>query len=144
MTTPSQYYLYISDQDSVAIYPSNTPAEFLVELLNPIPLKGSWECAVLASHVTLKWLHNDKPYYLCCDLVAESYCEGENMQVLLQAHRKDFRLGRALYARPEYHDVITLEAKLIRFSLKGQAVLDPDSHKVHFTLHLRRKGWYTP
>lgn len=79
----SSFTLYISESDSVDLYPSNKAYSFVVQLPRIINLSPFlWTCSVQSIILKTDTRGDESPVIVASDLCQESYCYGSFQTVL--------------------------------------------------------------
>lgn len=126
------FVVYVSSEQSSALYPRNVPGDFTVHLNRPYHLKGEWECAL----IQLSFEGQSGPgYYLCCDLVAESFVGRDMLPVLRRVRDKTWQFRTAIYVPLKTHDFESVRIFLRTWNNRDTRLVRP----IYVTLHFRRR-----
>ena len=89
-----EFYIYGNSSDCKDHYPDNRPEDFVIHLPNPIELKGEWECGLMQFQYNSS---SEKPFFVCCDLVLESYVGDHKLEVLRRVRLKNVQFANVIY-----------------------------------------------
>jgi len=132
------FYVYLTSDDSIHLFPDNKPSEFTVNLGRNITLKGNWTCALkeITYHV-----HQDLPetVYILCNKCEPSYVRNTYLPILRRLHFPLVEEGMytdTLY-EPFYMKVIDSNISNLTISIRGQDDSDVkfDYHSIKCVLH---------
>lgn len=75
--------MYLSHSDCIDLYPSNTHADFTVQLPKTLELQGDWDVGLWSLKISVKHESSEWPeLYVCCDGVVMTYVNGRSMRLL--------------------------------------------------------------
>ena len=130
------FYIYGYSKHSKDIYPNNRGEDFTIHLPHPLQLEGEWECGLVQfEYVT----SSDTPYYVCCDIVNESYVGDYKLPVLRRVRttgrKPSTQFNSVNYVSLKSHDFDSIRVYLRNWrnapALRVRA-------GTHCTLHFRR------
>ena len=125
-------YIYGYSRYSRHLYPNNRATDFVIPLPQPIHLEGEWECGLVQFHCESS---ADAGYYVCCDLVSESYVGNFKLPVLRRVRQKLWQYRNILYV-----PLKTRDCNSIRLYMRTWRNREPTGVKgsVYCLLHLKR------
>lgn len=137
-----EHYLYLHCQDSITLYPKNTPSECWIQLPKHYNLDGEWECALVDFSLDCDFSPRSLRLYLCCDFIEDSYVREQFHPVLrnIEVNARYSKLKTELYWKPVYIPVNEKQLHTIRLYLLD-ANLNPvvfNSKDFHCVLHLKQ------
>lgn len=134
--TMDQFYLYVSCQDSNL--ESDHAGDFSLILPKTYYMEGEWECALTELTMLAKSEMENLRFYICCDIVEESYAKGILFPVLRTIGVNQSYVDLE-FAYPYYLKIKQSKMSRIRMSIRGDG-LQPIRFKadhLHCTLHFR-------
>lgn len=88
------FYIYGCSGNSKDIYPNNAPEDFVIHFPKPVHLEGEWECGLFQLQYNAS---TEKPYYICCDVVSESYVGDHTLPILRRVRLKSIQYANVIY-----------------------------------------------
>ena len=89
-----EFYVYGTSSYCKEFYPTNKAEDFIIHLPKPIHLEGEWECGLVSFQYNAS---AEKPYYVCCDLVTQSYVGDYMLPLLRRVRLKNVQYANVLY-----------------------------------------------
>lgn len=136
LTIPSkmdrEFYVYGSSAECKDLYPDNKPEDFVIHLPKPIHMEGEWECGLLQFQYNVS---TEKPYYVCCDLVRESFVGDYTLPVLRRVRLKGIQFIKVIYVPLKTRDFNSIRVYMRSWKNKDPTGLRGRSF---CTLHFRR------
>lgn len=127
-----EFTVYLTSTSSSEAYPDNTPNDFTVHLPRPCHLDGEWECGLVQ---IIFQERSEGGYYLCCDLVTESFASERMLPVLRRIRDKTWQFHNVIYVPLKQHDFETIRIYLGTWDFQPSRLVQP----LHCTLHFRRR-----
>ena len=126
------FFIYGYSRHSKDLYPTNKGQDFYIHLSEPVHLEGEWECGLVQFQYNAS---SESPYYVCCDIVAESYAGDFKLPILRRVRLKNTQFSHVIYVPLKTRDFSS-----IHFYLKSWNNKTPFSVRggTHCTLHFRR------
>ena len=127
-----EFFVFANSNDSTDHYPENRTEDFVIHLAKPVHLEGQWECGLMQYQFNSTV---DKPFYVCCDLVQESFVGDHKQSVLRRIRLKNVQFANVIYLPLKVHDFNSIRVYLRSWKdkeprgIKGQSFC---------TLHFRR------
>ena len=135
-------YIYLSSDDSLDIYPKNSPGSFYSKFC--LPITGKWEIALLQLQYINSYIQNIPPknLYICCDICNESYLSNMKLPILRRIFNTSSQSGETVEA--EISNLIHVSNRCNYFDVIRIYILDENARPVIFsegplllTLHLK-------
>lgn len=142
----TDFYLYLSSQDSLDVRKNNNPSDFWIQFPKTYSLEGQWVCALKQISFTCDFKPKSRRLYLCCNIVEESYVRNTLFPVLrnIEIENKSRKYKSESFEEGIYIPVNVTNLATIRVSL-----LDADLHPVQFesndlhcVLHFMKNGFH--
>jgi hypothetical protein len=139
----ANFYIFLTSDDSLNLYPDNKPSSFTIDLGNNINLQGEWECAL--KEITYH-INEDLPQtvYVLCNKCEQSYARNTYMPILRRLHfpLADEGLFTDTLYEPFYMKVIDNNLSNITISIRGHddADVNFDYHSIKCVLHFKKKN----
>ena len=142
----TDFYLYLSSQDSLDVRKNNSPSDFWIQLPKTYSLEGQWVCALKQISFTCDFKPKSRRLYLCFNIVEESYVRNTLFPVLrnIEIENKSRKYKSETFEEGIYLPVNVTNLTTIRVSL-----LDADLHLVQFesnnlycVLHFKKNGFH--
>ncbi len=130
-----EFHLYCYSQHSKEFFPSNGPSDFTIHLPKSIHLEGAWECGLMQFKYTTTASTTEKPFYVCCDLVSESYSGDFTLPILRRVRLRTTQFSHVIYVPLKTRDFNVVRLYLRTWKNKDSPVQRGDTH---CTLHFRR------
>ena len=135
------FYVFLSSDDSIHLYPDNGPKEFTVNLGKSINLEGKWKCAL--KEITYHF--NDalpETIYVLCNKCEQSYVRNNYMPVLRRLHFpfETEGLYTETFYEAFYMNVSDNNISNITISIRGidDSDVEFDYHAIKCVLHFKR------
>ena len=135
------FYIFLTSDDSIDLFPNNKPSEFTVSLGRNINLSGTWLCGL--KEITYH-INEDLPetVLILCNICEQSYVRNTYMPILRRLHfplTEEGVFTDTLY-EPFYMKVIDNNLSNITICIRGQddADVEFDHHSIKCVLHLKR------
>lgn len=139
----TDFYLFISSQDSTDIRKNNVPSDFSIQFPKPYKLEGNWVCALKEIHISLDFKPKSSRLYLCCDLLEDSYVGNTLAPVLrnveIQSRYKKFKSTE--YNDPAYIKVKASFFQSVRFYLRDERLnpVEFTSNDLHCVIRVKKR-----
>ncbi len=127
-----EFSIYLDSSHSTAIYPGNKPANFSILLPRAVHLEGDWECALVQFVIDGR---SEAGFYVCTDVVAESYVGDFMLPVLRRVRDRMWQFKRLIYVPVKTRDFTTICVYLRKWNNLEPTSL---SGHAHCMLHFRR------
>ena len=96
-----EFYIYCTSSDCKELNPDNRAENFVIHLPKPIHLEGEWECGLMQFQYNAS---SEKPFYVCCDLVTESYVGDHTLPLFRRVRLKNVQFANVIYIPLKTHD----------------------------------------
>ena len=142
----TDFYLYLSSQDSLDVRKNNSPSDFWIQLPKTFSLEGQWVCALKQISFTCDFKPKSRRLYHCFNIVEESHVRNTLFPVLrnIEIENKSRKYKSETFEEGIYLPVNVTNLATIRVSL-----LDADLHLVQFesnnlhcVLHFKKNGFH--
>ena len=139
-------YIYLSNTDSLNIYPTNTPGKFYSKLPNTLYLDGQWDCALLQFQYVNKYFHSvPSNLFVCMDLCLESIADNRKIPILRRiSNVKNIQIDQTIESTFDQLVYVPLKQKVI--DVIEIYIVDEKSNPIIFsqgplltTLHFRKR-----
>lgn len=142
----TDFYVYLSSQDSFDLRKSNSPSDFWIQFNKTYTLDGHWVCALKQISLTCNFTPRAKRLYLCCDIVEESYVRNRTVPVLrnIEIENRYKKLKTDTFPDAIYLPINVTNLTNIRLYLLDED-LQPitfDSNDLHCVLHFKQNGFH--
>ncbi len=134
-----QFILYVSTRDSKIYHPSNSVAEFDIELPHSLHLDGTWYCALTEIQFKTKTLNWHEANILV-DICEDSYVCDTNLPILRRIVSEGRKKVALQFSVPYYIKVSRNYISRIKFLIKDEHLKAVSFITEHLTcvLHLKR------
>lgn len=126
------FNIFCYSDNSKDVYPNNRADDFVLHLPNPIHLEGEWECGLVQFEYTAS---SDKPFFVCSDVVMESYVGDYKLPVLRRVRLRNTQFNHVIYAPVKMRDLSSIHIFMRTWKNKTAFMV---RGRVFCTLHFRR------
>jgi hypothetical protein len=108
------FHVYLSSEDSIATFPTNSAEDFSCLLADRLQLHNEvWQCGLVEFRLTER---PAQPTYLCSNICEDSIVGGYKLPVLCRVDNKNTQPSHVIYLR-----VKTSEVSVIRLYLENSS-----------------------
>lgn len=123
-------HVYVSSSDSIDIFPENSPADFIINLPQPLQFTGSnWYCGVTQIILPSK---STSPIHLLTDFTQSVIVGSRQYPALCQIASKSKEYTNVAYVPLKVNELSTMHFKLIK---RGGDLVYFKSGETFITLH---------
>ena len=141
-----QQILYLKSDDSLGLYPSNSPGHFYCKLPQSLNLKGFWECGILQLQFVNSYFTGTEPpksFYVCSTICNESFLLERKIPVIRRISNVNGGLNQTIEIDIKnliYIPIISENVDVICIYIiddSGNPVIFSEG-PLHVTLHIRQ------
>lgn len=127
-----EFHIYGYSENSKVFYPENTPDDFTIHLQKSFHLEGEWECGLIQFQYAASL---EKPFFVCCDLVNESYVGDIKLPILRRVRLRNTQFNQVIYSTLKKRDFNSIRIYMKTWRNKPGTMV---RGKTYYTLHFRR------
>ena len=142
----TDFYLFLSSQDSHNVRKNNNTSDFWIQLPKTYSLEGQWLCALKRVSLTCDFKPKTRTLYLCSDILEESYVRNTLVPVVrnTEIYNKSKKYLTENFEDDTYLSVNVTHLISVRVYLRDSD-LKPvlfDSNDLHCVLHFQKNGFH--
>ena len=142
----NQHYLYLSSENSLDVYPYNSPGNFYCKLPQPLQLQGHWEVALLQIQYMNAYYAGTKTprnLFVCTDICTESTLGSQKISVLKRVNNTNSAADQPIESEINHVTYVSVQQEnvdVLRIYIKDDAgkLVVFSQGPLLVTLHLRR------
>ena len=142
----TDFYLFLSSQDSLDVRKNNNTSDFWFQLPKTYSLEGQWLCALKQVSFTCDFKPKTQRLYLCSDIVAESYVRNTLVPVVIniEIYNKSKKYQTENFEDDTYLSVKVTHLTSVRVYLRDSDLkpVQFDSNDLHCVLHFKKNGFH--
>ena len=140
----TDFYLFLSSQDSLDARKNNNTSEFWIQLHKTYSLEGQWLCALKQVSFTCHFEPKTRRLYLCSDIVEESYVRNTLVLVVrnIEIYNKSKKYLTENFEDDLYLSVNVTHLTSVRVYLRDSDLkpVQFDSNDLHCVLYFKKNG----